>query len=318
MDQKQKKRKKTTNARIKARMWEGKWSLNTFLQAIGKIPENCLASLTPQAGDQLTFFGLNQNFYRSHGTFGDTRILSTESVLRSEPHRIMIEVVLSSLLMMLRFATHFPPMRNLPKWAWPGGASSARLRSGMGPDLTLLLVILGIDYGLPRGFHGIPGQYCAVRTPTCCENRNDECTAPILGDHLCYCDMFCDRGPDGGNDCCPDFEATCRGAAYQHADLNGQGVENNAFPMECALMKVKPSNRTVKHGLDASNSPKIWYSSEKPQKFVLKTTNSAKYAGYRAQPNTVAFSAPVRAKRSTSDLSWTAYRSVADIIGDYL
>ncbi|EPB70642.1 hypothetical protein ANCCEY_10271 [Ancylostoma ceylanicum] len=90
-------------------------------------------------------------------------------------------------------------------------------------------------------------QYCSVRTPTCCESRDDECTAPILGDHLCYCDMFCDRGPDGGmplityvsifelqqlnvagNDCCPDFEATCRGGPPQHqADLNGQECISN-------------------------------------------------------------------------------------------
>ncbi|VDM71448.1 unnamed protein product, partial [Strongylus vulgaris] len=66
-------------------------------------------------------------------------------------------------------------------------------------------------------------QYCSVRSPTCCPNRDDDCTAPILGDHLCYCDMFCDRGPDGGNDCCPDFEATCRGIHHQHRpDLNGR------------------------------------------------------------------------------------------------
>ncbi|EYB89217.1 hypothetical protein Y032_0234g3133 [Ancylostoma ceylanicum] len=94
--------------------------------------------------------------------------------------------------------------------------------------LAILLAILGADYCLARGFHGIPGQYCSVRTPTCCESRDDECTAPILGDHLCYCDMFCDRGPDGGNDCCPDFEATCRGGPPQHqADLNGQECISN-------------------------------------------------------------------------------------------
>ncbi|WKX92678.1 hypothetical protein Q1695_010592 [Nippostrongylus brasiliensis] len=79
-----------------------------------------------------------------------------------------------------------------------------------------------VDHCHARGFHGIPGQYCSVRSPTCCENRDDECTAPILGNHLCYCDMFCDRGPHGGNDCCPDFEATCRGSRHDYqADLNG-------------------------------------------------------------------------------------------------
>lgn len=50
-----------------------------------------------------------------------------------------------------------------------------------------------------KKIHRISGDYCSVRTHTCCENRDDDCTVPILGDHLCYCDMFCDRGPDGGN-----------------------------------------------------------------------------------------------------------------------
>ncbi|VDN21251.1 unnamed protein product [Gongylonema pulchrum] len=59
------------------------------------------------------------------------------------------------------------------------------------------------------GFGNIPGSYCAQRSPTCCPNRDDECTMPILGNHLCYCDMFCDRSPYG-NDCCPDFKSTCR------------------------------------------------------------------------------------------------------------
>ncbi|TKR92570.1 hypothetical protein L596_007198 [Steinernema carpocapsae] len=61
-----------------------------------------------------------------------------------------------------------------------------------------------------RGFAGISGEYCSARSPTCCPSRNDDCTVPILGDHLCYCDMFCDRENDG-NDCCPDFKAVCRG-----------------------------------------------------------------------------------------------------------
>lgn len=59
------------------------------------------------------------------------------------------------------------------------------------------------------GFHGIPGSYCAKRSPACCPSRDDECTVSILENHLCYCDMFCNRG-DYGNDCCPDFEEICR------------------------------------------------------------------------------------------------------------
>ncbi|KAJ1350962.1 hypothetical protein KIN20_006893 [Parelaphostrongylus tenuis] len=88
----------------------------------------------------------------------------------------------------------------------------------------LLVVFISLDDVTSRGFYRIPGQYCAVRTPSCCESRDDDCTAPILGNHLCYCDMFCDRGPDGGNDCCPDFEAVChhRKRSDYQGDLSGQ------------------------------------------------------------------------------------------------
>jgi hypothetical protein len=58
------------------------------------------------------------------------------------------------------------------------------------------------------GFDGIPGDYCRIRSPSCCPSRNDDCTQNIM-DTKCYCDMFCDRF-DGG-DCCPDFKAVCRG-----------------------------------------------------------------------------------------------------------
>jgi hypothetical protein len=60
---------------------------------------------------------------------------------------------------------------------------------------------------------GIPGQYCAVRFPEkCCNDRNDDCTVNILGDHKCYCDMFCHRETEEMHgDCCPDFEEVCLG-----------------------------------------------------------------------------------------------------------
>uniref|UniRef100_A0A1I8E9C4 SMB domain-containing protein n=1 Tax=Wuchereria bancrofti TaxID=6293 RepID=A0A1I8E9C4_WUCBA len=73
--------------------------------------------------------------------------------------------------------------------------------------LLLLLWLQKIIIGI--GFHDIPGIYCGKRSPTCCPNRDDQCTMAILGNHLCYCDMFCDRG-EYGNDCCPDFKAVCR------------------------------------------------------------------------------------------------------------
>ncbi|PAV59663.1 hypothetical protein WR25_21256 [Diploscapter pachys] len=111
-------------------------------------------------------------------------------------------------------------------WPRPRGAQNP-----LSPILLLVSQILSLfDLSLARGFHGIPGKYCSVRSPTCCENRDDECTAPILGDHLCYCDMFCDRGPHGGNDCCPDFYATCRGQADVPRALSGS---------ECTLNGVR-------------------------------------------------------------------------------
>lgn len=39
--------------------------------------------------------------------------------------------------------------------------------------------------------------------------------------------MFCDRGPDGGNDCCPDFEETCLGADHNKHELSGQACEKD-------------------------------------------------------------------------------------------
>ncbi|VDK73441.1 unnamed protein product [Litomosoides sigmodontis] len=76
-------------------------------------------------------------------------------------------------------------------------------------EFVALLQLLSLQSVISVGFYDIPGSYCAKRSPTCCPNRNDQCTMPILGNHLCYCDMFCDRG-EYGNDCCPDFKEVCR------------------------------------------------------------------------------------------------------------
>ncbi|KAK5647252.1 hypothetical protein RI129_002144 [Pyrocoelia pectoralis] len=53
-----------------------------------------------------------------------------------------------------------------------------------------------------------PGPYCGARRNGCCAGRVDGCSAPIIGT-LCYCDDFCDRVRN--EDCCPDFQAVCRG-----------------------------------------------------------------------------------------------------------
>ena len=84
-----------------------------------------------------------------------------------------------------------------------------------------LCLILYVNYCNAVGFGRIPGEYCSKRSPTCCVNRDDDCTVSILDDHLCYCDIFCDRGPDS-NDCCPDFKAVCQGVVEQQHVGAGQ------------------------------------------------------------------------------------------------
>ncbi|VDM41521.1 unnamed protein product [Toxocara canis] len=85
------------------------------------------------------------------------------------------------------------------------------------PVLLVISRLLNLRLVYAVGFGGIPGDYCRIRTPTCCPDRDDKCTAPILNNHLCYCDMFCDR--TDGNDCCPDFNACMHdGIRYSEGD----------------------------------------------------------------------------------------------------
>ncbi|VDD97246.1 unnamed protein product [Enterobius vermicularis] len=105
------------------------------------------------------------------------------------------------------------------------------------------ITLLGLTYDANAiGFNGIPGDYCKTRTPTCCPNRDDDCTVPILGSHLCYCDVFCDRGARG-NDCCPDFQRVCRDTTAQMVEAEVEtlsetdqiyqlGPENSVVPVE--------------------------------------------------------------------------------------
>uniref|UniRef100_A0A915IGQ8 SMB domain-containing protein n=1 Tax=Romanomermis culicivorax TaxID=13658 RepID=A0A915IGQ8_ROMCU len=76
-----------------------------------------------------------------------------------------------------------------------------------------ILLIVKLCCGI--GFEGIEGEYCSKRPvygpnqEVCCKSRDDECTMPILGNHLCYCDYFCLQHQ--GRDCCPDFYEVCLG-----------------------------------------------------------------------------------------------------------
>ena len=79
--------------------------------------------------------------------------------------------------------------------------------------LLWLLVTTKILYchGITGYASDIPaGPYCATRYSElrCCNGRQDECSAPILGT-LCYCDDFCNR--TSNEDCCPDYWSYCRG-----------------------------------------------------------------------------------------------------------
>ncbi|XP_049763457.1 tubulointerstitial nephritis antigen-like [Schistocerca cancellata] len=69
---------------------------------------------------------------------------------------------------------------------------------------SLLVAVGGADYSDLRG------PYCATRGTrgTCCPNRQDDCSVPILGT-LCYCDDFCNR--TNSEDCCPDYWSFCKG-----------------------------------------------------------------------------------------------------------
>ncbi|MFH4974237.1 hypothetical protein AB6A40_000946 [Gnathostoma spinigerum] len=91
------------------------------------------------------------------------------------------------------------------------------------PPFILSLILLNAHAGA-IGFFGIPGQYCSLQSPSCCPSRNDDCTRPILGNHLCYCDMFCSR--EDGNDCCPDFREIC---LHQPPLTSDRGCEENGI-----------------------------------------------------------------------------------------
>lgn len=72
----------------------------------------------------------------------------------------------------------------------------------------ITLVCIGLTHAV-SDYSGLPvGPYCAALPRGCCNGREDDCAAPIIGT-LCYCDDFCNR--TRSEDCCPDFLSFCKG-----------------------------------------------------------------------------------------------------------
>lgn len=90
----------------------------------------------------------------------------------------------------------------------------------------ITLVCIGLTHAV-SDYSGLPvGPYCAALPRGCCNGREDDCAAPIIGRDLCfyriqcwqsvfnlgtlcYCDDFCNR--TRSEDCCPDFLSFCKG-----------------------------------------------------------------------------------------------------------
>ena len=77
---------------------------------------------------------------------------------------------------------------------------------------TLLTLCILVSYARCSMWEWGPdleGPWCAKRPfgEQCCDDRNDDCSVPILGTE-CYCDVFCNKT---AYDCCPDYWSLCHG-----------------------------------------------------------------------------------------------------------
>lgn len=72
--------------------------------------------------------------------------------------------------------------------------------------LALIIILAGTLARAVYYENDLTGPFCA-KINRCCEQRNDECSVQLNGTK-CYCDIFCDRSPNGW-DCCPDYWSHC-------------------------------------------------------------------------------------------------------------
>jgi hypothetical protein len=103
--------------------------------------------------------------------------------------------------------------------------------------IILFVILEGVTVADASGFSGIPGEYCATRTPSCCTARNDKCAVSLLGTE-CYCDDFCDRR-EGEQipDCCPDFYKHCRGESADTATTEAWTQPPTRTPVEIPVIE---------------------------------------------------------------------------------
>ncbi|XP_041360267.1 uncharacterized peptidase C1-like protein F26E4.3 [Gigantopelta aegis] len=80
---------------------------------------------------------------------------------------------------------------------------------GMYTALTLLILVSCCRCSMWEWGPDLEGPWCAKRPfgEQCCDDRNDDCSVPILGTE-CYCDVFCNAT---AYDCCPDYWSLCHG-----------------------------------------------------------------------------------------------------------
>ncbi|OUC47645.1 hypothetical protein D917_06773, partial [Trichinella nativa] len=155
-------------------------------------------------------------YYRTSKTY--TRMLMLLSKMRNENYSGNKNTLVHVIQLGVRYPPNFGAKLNLPfnkahllmlcDRTQPKGFAPVRFTTL--PSMLLLFLTFVLSTAAEYGFQGIPGDYCLTRQPEqCCTSRNDECTVPILGNHLCYCDHFCKRVD--GDDCCPDFKYVCEG-----------------------------------------------------------------------------------------------------------
>ncbi|KAJ8306502.1 hypothetical protein KUTeg_017047 [Tegillarca granosa] len=126
------------------------------------------------------------------------------------------------------------------------------------------------------------GPYCATRQGVqCCDNRNDDCSVPILGT-LCYCDVFCNQTAD---DCCPDYWSYCRGGdpnpLRQACDRDGVLYPPNSVLRDncnqCTCTR-DPRSRTG-YSFRCTNNPRVVRSVNNDRRYGWRASNYSQFWG---------------------------------------